>query len=322
MRLAFPAWRRGFFKTTGSVITEALRRGHYVQLQWRPDPKRGEAVDPAELRYWPTAEVATGAEDVVIGPALHAYDRSRWDPARLVSLDYSWEQANAPLRADIMQCFVTPYQRTFVMGRADPAFGPVLGSTQLDAWEDARPLGSPARPVLLLFACKFRVGGWRRWVYRWVGYRLALQRLRRWCDREGYALIVKTRQKHHDPRSLAHYADAVYDDAGALYPPMALRLMRSATVAVHFQSNAALELAHAGIPQYSIRLPQPHLAGYRTTREVYSGAAWTLGHWPSVVEPYDGNPAPFTIAPDALEAYRARYLGKPGATGRLLDTLE
>ena len=317
MILAFPASRLGYFKVTGPVIEAAVRHGHRVRLFWRHDMKPGEMVSRKQLqRRWKATVITEPMRvDAVIGPTLHTHDLKAWAPARIVSLDYSWEQANAPVRPDLTQCYVTDYQRELAGGA-----GPVIGSTQLEAWQDARPMPLGSKPVLLLFSCKFRVGGWRRWAYRWVGYRSLLGRLRQWCDREGYALIVKSRPKHHDPRYVEQIVDRVYGESG-VYPPLALRLMRSATVAVHFQSNAALELAHAGIPQYSVRLPQPHLRGYRTTPETYSGVEGTLGHWPGVIRLLTGAPDPYTLDSEALRGYRERYLGPEGASERVLRLL-
>lgn len=328
MILAFPAWRRAYFKVTGPVIAEALRRGHQVRLSYHTERKPGEGVSWDEIsRVFRVRDLVGQVDslgpweriDGVIGPQLETHVGSPDAPVR-VSLDYSWEQANAPVRRDLVQVYLTPYQRQIAGGS-----GPVVGSTQLEAWDVAEPLTElgTGRPMLLLFSCKFAVGGWRRWVYRWVGYRRLLVRLRAWCDREAYRLVVKTRVKHRDPRYVRQIADVVFGDEH-LYPPTTPRLMRSATVAVHFQSNVALELAHAGLPQYSVRLPQPHLRHFATTREVYSGDACTLGRWPGVIHLLgaETSPAPFVLDPEQLRRYRARYLGAPGASARVLDLIE
>lgn len=324
MILAFPAARIGYFKVIGPVIEEALRRKHTVLLYWTRDRKPGEQARYADVshRWWSTTVITDPSPaDAFIGPTLHTHDVSAWSSARLVSLDYSWEQANAPVIPGMLQCYVSDYQYRLADRHRSDWWAPTLGSTQLDAWAAARPLPSESSPMLLLFSCKLRVGGWRRFVYRYAGYRRLLTRLRRWCDTEKLRLVIKTRRKHADPAYVRQLADAVYEDT-ELYPPMSLRLIRSATVAVHFQSGAAMELAHAGVPQYSVTLPQPHLDGHRTTHECYSGMPYTFGYWPGVIRPLVTNPEPFAIDPDALGIYRARYLGPSNASARLLDLLE
>lgn len=319
MILAFPAWRRGYFKVTGPVIDAALRRVHTVVLLAGNDPKPGEGIDPREsARRWPDvlhayppySHVRHGVFDAVIGPQLESLTLPK---AKLrISLDHMWEQANAPVRRDLVQCFTSPYQRYLAGGE-----GPVIGSTTMDAFglidknQVRARYGFGSKPVFLLFSPKLRVPHlWRRTVYRYLWFRLLAWDLRRWCDREGHTFVVKTRAKHGDPRFLGKLADRVIGDED-LWPHTSAQLVSVASLVVHFQSGAGLEAACAAVPQYSVRLPQPHLRDFRTTKEVYSGHSFTIGRWPKVIRLLDTveRMEPFTVDSVERSRYVERYLG-------------
>src|SRR3990167_1647146 len=181
VRLAFPGWRRGFFKATGGPITEALRRGHQVHLFHGAAGKPGENVPLEEIRArWPGACLhAAGAPgrpprvDAVLGPSLHAY-AARLPRGAQYGLDLRWEQIPAPPSWRRTPCFASAYQRAcWEHGRPGwRCTGVVTGSPMLDAFEGGRIRTDP--PAVVLMALKFpgNSGLWRRLWYRHAGYRL------------------------------------------------------------------------------------------------------------------------------------------------------
>lgn len=323
--------RHSSFKVTGPVIEAAQRRGHRI-IVYRGRDAKDPVTDEDILQRFPNICVlgpdTLGVHcDVFVGPQLS--ERPRRPPAKLyVSLDAMWEQANAPVRRDVIQCYASHYQRYLAQGE-----GPVTGSTVMDAFGviDRNRIRArydlATKPVFLFFSAKLRVPhAWRRWIYRYLHYRALVWDLRRWCDTHGYAFVVKTRAKHGDPGFLARYTDRVIGDED-LWPHTSAQLLSVASLALHFQSNASLEAAVAAVPQYSVRLPQPHLQGFRTTKEVYSGHAFTIGHWPRVIRLLDAvqRMEPFVVDPVERMRYVDRYLGPSDdfkSSERVMDVVE
>jgi len=96
-------------------------------------------------------------------------------------------------------------------------------------------------------------------VWRVGHYHDICQALRDFCDREGAALVVKSREKNQDPPWLRDIADVYVARDEVEYPYTALRLMSLADLCVHFESGSVFEATHLGVPSMSIRIPQPHL---------------------------------------------------------------
>ena len=343
MHLAFPAWRRGFFKATGGPITEALRRGHQVSLLHGAAGKPGETVTTAELRArWPQISLAVPpVVDAVLGPSLHAYAARLPRARQAYTLDLAWEGASAPAGQRMHHCWASAHQRAcWVLahgGSPDvlPAIwaDTVTGSPMMDVFDTAWGGRQWARPQIVLMALKFprNAGLWRRLVYRTLGYRHLVRALRRLCDRLGADLLVKTRAKNNDPWWLGGYAAQVVTDT-ALWPYTAAEVIRRAVFVVHFQSGAALEAAFAGVPQLSIHLPQPHLAQYPGHREQYEASpgmqAWpgvvTGIGWETAVGYLDTLAALPTVDRAARAAYVTRFLGFDDCrtSPRILDVVE
>jgi hypothetical protein len=71
--------------------------------------------------------------------------------------------------------------------------------------------------------------------------------VRRFCDENGAALVVKSREKDPVPRHTRRRADAVFYDP-CHYPATILELMSVASLCVHFYSSAAYEAVFMGVP--------------------------------------------------------------------------
>lgn len=345
MRLAFPAWRRGMCKATGGPITEALRRGHQVHLLHGPAGKPGEDVTAEELRArWPAVSLDVPVQvDAVLGPSLHAY-RARMPRGPGYALDLAWENVSLPVGHRLHHCWASAHQRHAWVaahgsqGGAVPAIWAhsVTGSPMMDAFDTHAAVAGPlmgTRAQVVLMALKFprNAGAWRRFWYRWIGYRHLVRALRRCADRLDAEFVVKTRVKHHDPWWLAGSADRVVTDT-ALWPYSAAEVIRAAAYVVHFQSGAALEAAFAGVPQLSVRLPHPHLRQYPGHHEQYV-ASPGMQDWPGVVPAIgwetavgylDDLAALPRVDAAARAAYVERFLGFDDSrtSARILDLVE
>ena len=346
--LAFPMWRRGFAKVTGSVIDEAIRRGHDVALMWDLDDKPGEAVRSPEIRaQWPAAKIVRSPyrpADVVIGdPSIGECSTA---PVPTFALDFVWEHRMRPAVPGVTRCWSTAYQRDafarhdFTVARTCSGCDePVTGMTALDALplvdaDAVRARYTLDRPYLLLFSLKFGVPrAWRRWLSVGRQYPWLLAALRAYCERRGWLLVVKTRVKHRDPGSMARVADRVIADDD-LWPYTSAALVKGAALVVHFQSGAVFEAAAAGVPQLSIAVPQPHLAHLGGHGVFFATTPGNLQHWPGVVQSAaDMNEARAmvmedrvmtAVREDALATYAERYTGPLDgrSAARVLDVVE
>jgi hypothetical protein len=247
------------------------------------------------------------------------------------------------------------FEKEFAAVRAEvslDARSAVCGSTMLDqlAVVDReavrRRLGfGPDKPVVLLMSLKMAVPEpWRRFVWgdgpalvrslravahrradlvpdiwRGNGYRALAQAVRRFCDRSGAALVVKSREKNRDPRFLRGVADLLVERDDEVFPYTSIELMAVASLCVHFRSGAVMEAAMASVPSVSVAVPQTHLEGNPSFEEIYGTHAGSLQHYPGVVwsTPHDGvaalldgrTLADFRVDPAARRGYVERYLG-------------
>ncbi len=208
------------------------------------------------------------------------------------------------------------------------------------------------RPVVLLMSLKMAVDPWRElaWGTRSRGlallrhaparrafrrglpiwwreaaggnaYRRLVEATRRFADRHGAALVVKTRAKNEDPAFLRALADVMVDDE-AMYPYTSMELMAIAGLCLHFQSGAVLEAAFAHVPSLSVVVPQQHLLEFTTEgtlAEVYGQRPGSLQHFPGIVTSADvpsatraldrGSLADFRVDPEARRRYVEKFLG-------------
>jgi hypothetical protein len=228
----------------------------------------------------------------------------------------------------------------------------VGGSTMLDQLglvdrpAVRRQLGiGPDQPVVLLMSLKMAVAEpWRRFVWgdgsaltrtakavahgradlvpeiwKGNGYRALAQAVRRFCDRAGAALVVKSRQKNQDPRFLRDPRDIFIERDDDVFPYTSIQLMAVADLCIHFQSGAVLEAAMAGVPSISVGVPLSHAQQYPAHDVIFDtrkgslwnfpGVVWFMPH-ESAVSLLEGRTlADFRVDPAARRAYVERYLG-------------
>ena len=362
MNLLFQGWRRGHYKVTGGVIDEAILRGHRVTLIHGKAGKAGEGVTTDELHArWPKADILSGH-----GNTLHAHaiigDPSVGDACSfgapptvpVYALDFIWEQRMRPRVPGVTRCWATErHQSQFAWLNAASPWGndchlysrvdstvtdPVIGMPALDAI----PLVDPAavrkkyhlgtKPIVLLFSLKLGVPHlWRKTVFKYWWYPEMLYAIKDYCQKRGALLVVKTRVKHADSSIVHAVADRVITDE-ALWPYTSAELVRVADLAIHFQSGAVFEAAAAGIPQLSIRVPQPHLEHFPGHAVFFSHEPHTLQHWPGVVQSIDYReaarllrdfPPEWKIYEWERQRYLDRYTGPIGtSSSRVLDLIE
>jgi hypothetical protein len=241
----------------------------------------------------------------------------------------------------------------------------VVGSTMLDqlaAVDRAavrKRYGLDERPVVLFLSLKMMVGSPPRWLLwgdggrwlraaraltlrrpDWVGlipatndYRELALAVRRFCDRAGAALIVKSREKNGDPAYLRRLADAFVLDE-EVYPYTSMELMAIANLCLHFQSAGVLEAAFAGVPSLSVRVSQEHLRSYATYDEFYGGRPDTLQNYAGVVWSADvpgaiarlerSTLADFRVEAQRRRAYIEQFVGfdDTRSSERALDVIE
>jgi hypothetical protein len=243
----------------------------------------------------------------------------------------------------------------------------VSGSTMLDQLglvdrgAVRRRLGiGPDKPVVLLMSLKMAVPEpWRRFVWgggpafartimavaagradlvpeiwKGNGYRALARAVRRFCDRTGAVLVVKSREKNRDPRFLRRLADIVVERDDDVFPYTSIQLMAVADLCIHFQSGAVLEAAMAGVPSISVTVPQSHLHQYPGHGEIFGIREGSLQNFPGVVwsTPHDAvvsllegrTLVDFRLVPAARRAYVERYLGFDdlGSSRRVLQAIE
>jgi hypothetical protein len=243
----------------------------------------------------------------------------------------------------------------------------VCGSTMLDQLDLVdraavrRHFGlAPGVPVVLFMSLKMAVPEpWRRYVWgggpalartvmavarghaglvpdiwRGNGYRELIQSVRRFCRRSGAVLVVKSREKNHDPRFLRQAADVFVERDDDVFPYTSMQLMAVADLCFHFQSGAVLEAAMACVPSISITVPQSHLHGYPAFPEIFGSTPGSLQNSPGVVwsTPHDGldallqgrSLADFKMDPGVRRVYVERYLGFDDrqSSRRVLDVVE
>jgi hypothetical protein len=188
-------------------------------------------------------------------------------------------------------------------------------------------------------AARAVVAGHPEWAREILGanwYRDTARAIRRWCDRHGAALVMKSREKNEDPGFLRDLGDVFVYDEG-LYPYTSMELMAIADLCVHFQSGAALEAAFAGVPSLNVTVSQDHLVHYASEHaldEIYSGRPGSLLNFPGVVWPvapayavarFDGLALDeLRVDPGARRAYVEKFLGFDDTRSgvRVVETIE
>jgi hypothetical protein len=156
----------------------------------------------------------------------------------------------------------------------------------------------------------------------WKGnaYRALAEAVRRFCDRSGAALIVKSREKNRDPRFLRNVADVFVERDDEVFPYTSIQLMAVAALCIHFQSGAVIEAAMAGVPSISIKVPlsddqrkyPAHIFAFDDrpgSLSNFPGVAWFTPPEEAVSLLEGRTLADFRLDPAARRAYVERHLG-------------
>ena len=271
-------------------------------------------VVPAPLGVDP-ADLPSGAK-VYAGLQTNVTDVTRLAEPWRWSVVYTWSKAWA-----LMGCKPVPPSGQMSTFRA---IGHPLADMlpTIDRAEVRRTFGLPDRPIVLYFPFPFGAHEqpWRlRYLYRWApwGDRATVRAVRAFCDRQGAALVVKSRAKTEVPGYLRRAADVVVerDEPGEA---TSLRLLSVADLLVHHLSSGAMEALLVGVPSLYIR-PDGWLAydeHLRLLGSEFYGTEWRPGAMD--IPSRRG----WNAGLDATR--RARYLGpEPFAAGqRIVDDLE
>jgi hypothetical protein len=172
-------------------------------------------------------------------------------------------------------------------------------------------------------------------IWKGNGYRALAQAVRRFCDRTGAALVVKSREKNRDPRFLRNVADIFVERDDEVFPYTSIQLMAVADLCIHFQSGAVLEAAMAGVPSISVKVPlSDSQQKYPAHTFAFDPREGSLSNFPGVawftlpeeaVSLLEGRTlADFRLDPAARRAYVERYLGFDDlcSSGRVLQAIE
>jgi hypothetical protein len=113
--------------------------------------------------------------------------------------------------------------------------------------------------------------------------RRIVEALAAFCERNGAALVVKSRLKDPSPKYLRRVAMAHFDEGQEGYhPPLTLRLLRCAALCVHFYSAVVVESLFCGVPSLCLG-PAPEAMGLDRiphATQLYHGREGGLYNWP------------------------------------------
>jgi hypothetical protein len=161
--------------------------------------------------------------------------------------------------------------------------------------------------------------------------RRMVEAVRAFCDREGAALVMKTRAKDPIPGYARPLADRVIYDP-SLYPATILELLSVAALCVHFYSTAVFEAVYAGVPSLCLA-PEAADMGLPDLLHdlVHNGKPGGIynwpgaAHWQPLAEAFEGlarwRLGDFTMAREARREYVEHFLGfgDGRSSERLLD---
>ena len=177
-----------------------------------------------------------------------------------------------------------------------------------------------------------RLEYWPHVVNGWNDRRL-VRELRAFCDRNGAALIVKSRRKDPIPGYARRLADRTFYDPSH-YPPTILELLSVASLCVHAYSGVALEAAYSRVPSLCLAPAVTDMGLSALVRDfVHNGTLGGIYNWPGTAyclplrEAFDGlrrwSLADFPLHPEARKLYVERFLGFDDgrSSARLLDVV-
>ena len=208
------------------------------------------------LRTAPEIRAATRLKGIRWAAADHLGDNLLFaledGPAALVGWDVATTLAQEPLTM-ATQGTSTPMAEA--LGRLVPVGYPELDQLALPGMtrEACRAKWNlPAEGRIALVAPAARPANLsrvRRWWWGRTAYPFIMRQVRRWCDRHGALMLVKTRAKHRDPTWLKRLADLTVGD-GCYYPFNTLELLMAADVVIGFASALAVEASALGRHQF------------------------------------------------------------------------
>ncbi len=146
-----------------------------------------------------------------------------------------------------------------------------------------------------------------------VPYRTYLDSLRRFADRNGAALVAKTRAKHQDPACLTDTVDYFIEDR-SFYPFTTLELMQCCRLYFGFYSNTVSEAVASGVHALTALHMPPDVAHWRPEwRGLSRAMSWgESGLWrtPGIAQVIDGTSresadALSRLADSRLDDYRS-----------------
>jgi hypothetical protein len=161
--------------------------------------------------------------------------------------------------------------------------------------------------------------------------RRLVEAVRRFCDRAGAALVMKSRLKDPIPRYALRRADRAFYDLSH-YPATILDLLSVASLCIHAYSTTVLEAGYCGVPSLCLA-PNDAAMGQPTfaSEFVHNLKPGWIYNWPGVAygvplrDAYDGfgrwTLSDFPLDAGARRDYVERFLGFDDgrSSGRLLD---
>jgi hypothetical protein len=153
--------------------------------------------------------------------------------------------------------------------------------------------------------------------------------IRRFCDRNGAYLLVKSRRKTPIPSYLERVADrCLYDES--LYPPTVLEALSIADLSISYFSGAVLESVGLGVPHLCLTFEAADYLGDHVEQYGYFSSYYTTDEGSvfqsrhvsttmSIPEAIGALPtrslADFRMDPDARRSYVMKYLGHDDRAG-------
>lgn len=167
----------------------------------------------------------------------------------------------------------------------------------------------------------------------WNDRRL-VESLKAFCDRNGAALVMKSREKDPIPGYARAKARARFDEFSH-YPPTILELLRCASLCIHFYSTAVLESVSCSVPSLCLGPAARDMGLDEFNGElVHNGTPGGIYNWPGAAhwkplhEAFDGFRAwgldDFPLEPESRRRYVEQFLGFDDgrSAARFLDLLE
>jgi len=161
--------------------------------------------------------------------------------------------------------------------------------------------------------------------------RRLVEAVRRFCDRAGAALVMKSRLKDPIPRYALRRADCAFYDLSH-HPPTILELLSVASLCIHAYSTTVLEAGYCGVPSLCLAPSDAAMGQSAFAAEfVHNLKPGWIYNWPGVAygvplrEAYDGfgrwSLADFPLDASARRDYVERFLGFDDgrSSARLLD---